>query len=84
MLFSEFFKIMVNKVTLVGFRGGGPPNRPPPVSASGSTPRRDQARSEMHLLHLSLGRNLGRFPEILASRACLTSLPVGIVDTWPN
>jgi len=29
MLFSELFKIMVKKVTFVGFRGGDRPNRPP-------------------------------------------------------
>jgi len=37
----------------------------------------------MQLLHLGLGRHLGRFPEGLASRACLTSLSLGILDTWP-
>jgi len=31
-------------------------------SSGGSTPRRDQARSEMQLLHLGFGRPLGRFP----------------------
>ena len=53
-----------------------------PDSSAGSTPRRDQARSEMQLLHL--GRPLGRFHVGLASRACLTSLSWGILDTWPN
>jgi len=43
-------------------------------SSAGSTPRRDQARSEMQLLHPSLGRPLGRFPVDLARRTCLTSL----------
>jgi len=38
----------------------------------------------MQLLHLGLGRHLGRFPVGLASRACLTSLPLDILDTWPN
>jgi len=52
--------------------------------SAGSTSRRDQARSEMQLLHLGLGRHLGGFPVGLASRACLTSLPLGILDTWPN
>jgi len=34
MLFSELYKIMVNKVTFVGFSGGGNrPNRPHPGSA---------------------------------------------------
>jgi len=37
----------------------------------------------MQLLHQGLGRHLGRFPEGLASRACLTSLSLGILDTWP-
>jgi len=35
----------------------------------------------MQLLHLGLGR-LGRFPVGLACRACFTSLPLGILDTW--
>jgi len=39
----------------------------------------------MQLLHLlGLGRYLGRFPVGLASRACLTSLSMGILVTWPN
>jgi len=29
MLFSELYKITVNEVTFVGFRGGDRPNRPP-------------------------------------------------------
>jgi len=29
MLFSELYKIMMNKVTFVGFRGGDRPNLPP-------------------------------------------------------
>jgi len=29
MLFSQLYKIMVNEVTFVGFRGGDRPNRPP-------------------------------------------------------
>jgi len=33
MLFSELHKIMVIKVTFLGFRGGDRPNRPPPGSA---------------------------------------------------
>jgi len=28
MLFSELYKIVVNKVTFVGFKGGDRPNRP--------------------------------------------------------
>jgi len=40
--------------------------------------------SEMQLLHLGLERRLGRFPMGLVSRACLTSLWLGILDTWPN
>jgi len=40
--------------------------------------------SEMQLLHLGLGRRLGRFPMGLARRACLTSLSLGVLDTWPN
>jgi len=43
----------------------------------GSAPRRDQARSEMQLFHLGLGRLLGRFPVDFASRTCLTSLSWG-------
>jgi len=31
MLFSELFKIMVNEITSVGFKGGDGPNRPPPL-----------------------------------------------------
>ena len=31
LLFSELYKIMVKRVTFVGFRGGDPPNRPPPL-----------------------------------------------------
>ena len=38
-------------------------------SFADSTPRRDQARSEMQLFHLGPWRHMG-----LASRACLTSL----------
>ena len=53
-------------------------------SFAGYTPKWDQARSEMQLLHPGLGRHLGRFPVGLTSRACLTSLPLGILDTWPN
>ena len=37
MLFSELYKIMVNKVTFMGFRGGDRPNRPPSGPAPGST-----------------------------------------------
>jgi len=33
MLFSELYKIMVKRVTFVGFRGGDRPNRSPPESA---------------------------------------------------
>jgi len=33
MLFSELYRVMVKKVTFVGFRGADRPNRPP-----GSTP----------------------------------------------
>jgi len=36
----------------------------------------------MQLLHLGLGRRLGRFPVGLASRACLTRLSLEILDTW--
>ena len=43
-------------------------------SSAGSTPRRDQARSEVQTLHLGFGRLLGCFPLDLASRNCLTSL----------
>jgi len=53
-------------------------------SFTGFTPRRDQARLEMQLLHLVLGRPLGRFPVNLASRICFTCLSWGILDTWPN
>jgi len=35
----------------------------------------------MQLLHLGLGRHLGRFAVGLACRACLISLPLGILDT---
>jgi len=45
-----------------------------PDSSVGSTPRRDQARSEVQTLHLVFGRPLGCFPVDLASRTCLTSL----------
>jgi len=38
----------------------------------------------MQLLHLGLERHLGRFPAGLASRVCLTSLSLGILDTGPN
>jgi len=36
MLFSELYKIMVNKVTFVGFMGGDRPNHPldPPLNTS--------------------------------------------------
>jgi len=36
MLFSELYKIMVNKVTFLGFRGGYRRNRPP-ISALNHT-----------------------------------------------
>jgi len=38
----------------------------------------------MQLIHLGLGRNLGGFPVGLGSRTCLTSLSLGILDTWLN
>jgi len=38
----------------------------------------------MQLLHLGLGRHLGRLPVGLPSGACLISLPLGILDTWQN
>jgi len=44
-----------------------------------STSRRDQARSELQLFHLRLGRPLGRFPVGLPSRTCLTSVSCGIL-----
>jgi len=53
-------------------------------SSSDSTPRWDQAMSEMQSLHLGLGRPLGRFAVGLASKACLASLLYGVLDTWPN
>ena len=42
--------------------------------SAGSTPRRDQARSEMHSLHLGLGWSLNRFSVGLASWTCLANL----------
>jgi len=53
-----------------------------PASFTSATPRRNQARSEMQLLHLGLGRHLGHFPVGLARRACLTSLSLGILDIF--
>jgi len=38
----------------------------------------------MQLLPLGLERYLARFPVGLASSTCLTSLPLGILYTWPN
>jgi len=34
MLFSELYKIMVNKVTSLGFKGSDGPNRPPESAPS--------------------------------------------------
>jgi len=53
-------------------------------SSADSTLRRGQARSKMQLLHLGLGRHLRRFPVGLVSMSCLTSLLLGILDTWPG
>jgi len=50
-------------------------------SSAGPTPRRYQT---MQSLHVVLGRPLGRFLVGLASRTCLVSLSLGILDTWPN
>jgi len=38
----------------------------------------------MQLLRLGLGRHLGPLPVGLVSRACPTSLSLGILETWPN
>jgi len=40
--------------------------------------------SEMQLLHLDLGRPLGRFAVGLASKTCLACLSCGILDAWTN
>ena len=53
-------------------------------SSAGPTPRQNHARSEMQSLHLVVGRPLDRFPVGLASRTCLASLSLGILDKWPN
>ena len=53
-------------------------------SSTASTPRRDQARSEMQSLHLVLGRPLGLFPAGLPTSTCLANLSWDFLDTWPR
>jgi len=53
-------------------------------SPAGSTPRLDQASSEMQSFHLLLDWPLGRFLVGATSKTCLASLPRGILDAWTN
>ena len=53
-------------------------------SSNDSTPRWDQAMSEMQSLHLGLGQPLGRFAVDLASKTCLASLSCGILHGRTN
>ena len=49
-------------------------------SSAGSTPRKEQARSEVQSLHLLLGRPPDRFSVDVANRTCLVSLSWDILD----
>jgi len=51
---------------------------------SGSTPRRDQARSETQSRHLVLGQPLGRFPVGIVTSSCLAKRSWYILFTRPN